>query len=221
MDHLFDAEDEYDSCLRCEGKRSWSTLPTHCVGHAMTKEETDRVHYCHFDFRDGEWIDLCPPITASLIAKFGSQGVPMKSCGYEFIRFAPGLHDEVGVWFLTVRRIAGYEEFTYIEDIVLIEDGHMLIRHHPVWGLNPVVFVELLDIGAAKVAGFLTNRQREAATNDRIFGRAPPSDAPRGPFSLKVHEILNPNSPTVSVRVYAAMVTIFTKEEIRQAAQPA
>jgi len=211
MEHLFDEAGE--ACSRCLGERSWGTLPTECVGYPMTEKQFGKIHDCDMDFRDGEWIELCPPMTAALVAKFGSQGVPMKSCGYEVIRFGNGLYEEVCNWMLTVRRVAGNDAYSWVNDIALIEGGQMLIRHRPIWGLRPLVFVELLDIDADMAARFL-HYKRNKPTIDYC-------GASEETYSLEIREIFNANSPDVAVRSYEAPVVVFSKEAIRQAAQSA
>jgi hypothetical protein len=213
MEHLFDETGE--ACSRCLGERSWGTLPTDCIGYPMTEKQFENLNNCRMDFRDGEWVDLRPPLTAALIAKFGSQGVPMKSCGYELIRFGRGFDDDSGTWFLTVRRVPGNEEHTWIYDMALIEDGHLLVRHQPVWGLRPVLVVELLDISGAIAADFL--QQRRKASNGGNYSRW--RDDKREEYSVTIHEILNATNPNVTVRAYPTSLLVFTKEEIRQAAQ--
>jgi hypothetical protein len=210
VEHVFDEAGEV--CSRCLGDRAEGDLPTHCVGYPMTEKQFSDVHDCDIDFRDGEWIALRPPLTAALIAKFGSQGVPMKSCGYELIRFGCGFYDDSRNWYLTVRRVPGNEERTWIYDMALIEDGHLLVRHHQVWGLRPVLFVEMLDIGSAMAADFLRKMRKESKyANWR--------DDKREEYNVIAHEIINATGPNVMVRPQPTSLLVFTKEEIRQAAQ--
>ncbi len=41
-------------CTVCGGLEE--SLTTHCCGRQLTEDEEDRI--CHFDFKDGKWIDL-------------------------------------------------------------------------------------------------------------------------------------------------------------------
>lgn len=188
-----------DICKVCGGERNtnWSSLPTHCPDAVMTGEQRAAVEARELDFRDGRWIDLCPPLDAAEVNALRNRNATDAE-GFALIRLDHLRDDPPLCGLIVVRPDAPLTPPTVIHDAAVTNDGYgfLVVRHRPRDGLVPAMIATAHDID-----NFL-----------------PRFLAKHGCDEIEVREVIGTGA-NMFVHVYRVPVTVITERESAQAAE--
>lgn len=117
-------DDICESC-GCQHNGNWSSKTSECPGVPMSAEQKSAVEARDLDFRDGQWMNLRPPMTVEeMVALSRDQHRILDAEGFKVVRL-DHLRDEPPLLGLTVwRPNVRLHAPTTILDVTILGDGY-------------------------------------------------------------------------------------------------